>query len=135
VSLSWAGNNLLIFRTNYRCHRMPQNRPNLWQKGRRWTYWVANVNEGQLLTTSRIDRKGSCFCYFRYLNWMAISWLYILKIGLKDKILVVNIHKDKNQLLHVTMEQHITRHQCRKTAVLSCHRFLFNSSVEKMNTI
>jgi hypothetical protein len=36
-----------------------------------------------------------------------ISWLNILKIGLKDKILVVNIHKDKNQLLHVTMEQHI----------------------------
>ncbi len=27
------------------------------------------------------------------------------------------------------------RHQCRKTAVLSCHRFLVNSAVEKMNDI
>jgi len=27
------------------------------------------------------------------------------------------------------------RHQCRKTAVLSCHRYLFNSGVEKMNNI
>jgi len=27
------------------------------------------------------------------------------------------------------------RHQCRKTAVLSCHRFLINSGVEKMNNI
>ncbi len=27
------------------------------------------------------------------------------------------------------------RHQCRKTAILSCHRFLINSSVEKMNNI
>jgi hypothetical protein len=27
------------------------------------------------------------------------------------------------------------RHQCRKTADLSCHRYLFNSGVEKMNTI
>jgi hypothetical protein len=27
------------------------------------------------------------------------------------------------------------RHQCRKTDVLSCHRFLINSGVEKMNNI
>jgi hypothetical protein len=27
------------------------------------------------------------------------------------------------------------RHQCRKIAVLSCHRFLINSGVEKMNYI
>jgi hypothetical protein len=27
------------------------------------------------------------------------------------------------------------RHQCRKTAVLSCHRFLINSGIEKMNNI
>ncbi len=27
------------------------------------------------------------------------------------------------------------RHQCRKTAVLSCHIFLINSGVEKMNNI
>jgi hypothetical protein len=27
------------------------------------------------------------------------------------------------------------RHQCRKTAVLSGHRYLFYSSVEKMNCI
>jgi len=27
------------------------------------------------------------------------------------------------------------RHQCRKTAVLSCHRFLINSGVEEMNNI
>jgi hypothetical protein len=27
------------------------------------------------------------------------------------------------------------RHQCRKTAVLSCHRYLFNSGVEKMKSI
>ncbi len=27
------------------------------------------------------------------------------------------------------------RHQCRKIAVLSCHRFLINSGVEKMNNI
>ncbi len=27
------------------------------------------------------------------------------------------------------------RHQCRKTAVLSCHRYLINSGVEKMNNI
>jgi hypothetical protein len=27
------------------------------------------------------------------------------------------------------------RHQCRKKAVLSCHRFLINSGVEKMNNI
>ncbi len=25
------------------------------------------------------------------------------------------------------------RHQCRETVVLSCHRFLINSGVEKMN--
>ncbi len=30
---------------------------------------------------------------------------------------------------NITMEQHI--HQCRKTAVLSCHIFLLNSGVEK----
>jgi hypothetical protein len=27
------------------------------------------------------------------------------------------------------------RHQCRKIAVLSCHRFLISSGVEKMNKI
>ena len=27
------------------------------------------------------------------------------------------------------------RHQCRKTDVLSCHRFLINSGVEKMKKI
>jgi hypothetical protein len=27
------------------------------------------------------------------------------------------------------------RHQCRKTAVISCYRFLINSGVEKMNNI
>jgi hypothetical protein len=27
------------------------------------------------------------------------------------------------------------RHQCRKTAVLGCHRCLINSGVEKMNNI
>jgi hypothetical protein len=29
----------------------------------------------------------------------------------------------------------LIRHQCRKTAVLSCHRFLINSGVEKMNKV
>ncbi len=27
------------------------------------------------------------------------------------------------------------KHQCRKKAVLSCHRYLFNSGVEKINNI
>jgi hypothetical protein len=30
---------------------------------------------------------------------------------------------------------YVIRHQCRKTAVLSCHRFLINSGVEEMNII
>ncbi len=45
--------------------------------------------------------------------------------------------KEKNTLLDVTIFECChngtarSRHQCRKTAVLSCHRFLINSGVEK----
>jgi hypothetical protein len=34
-----------------------------------------------------------------------------------------------------SMEQHILRQQCRKTIVLSCDIFPFNSCIEKMNNI
>jgi len=34
-----------------------------------------------------------------------------------------------------TIEQQCVRHQCRITTVLSCHRCLINTGVEKMNYI
>jgi hypothetical protein len=33
------------------------------------------------------------------------------------------------------IEQHIIGYQCKKTAVLSCHRYSINTAVEKMNNI
>jgi hypothetical protein len=42
------------------------------------------------------------------------------------------------EFFHVSINPNGTphiRHQCRKTVVLSCHRCLLNSGVEKMNNI
>jgi len=35
----------------------------------------------------------------------------------------------------VPKEQHVLRHQCRKAAILSCHRCVVYTGVEKMNYI
>jgi len=38
-----------------------------------------------------------------------------------------------NYTITLPIEQHVFRHQYRKTTVLSCHRCLINTGVEKMN--
>ncbi len=50
----------------------------------------------------------------------------------------LNIQKAPESLRHYRYKTYYgttrIRHQCRKTAALSCHRFLVNSGVEKVTT-
>jgi len=58
------------------------------------------------------------------------NFFALLKFKFKDELEL----KIGLSLSSVNRTAHI-RHQCRKTAVLSYQRFLFDSSVEKMNSI
>ena len=58
------------------------------------------------------------------------NFLALLKFKFKDELEL----KIGFPLASVNRTAHI-RHQCRKTAVLSCYRFLINSGVKKMNNI
>ncbi len=56
-------------------------------------------------------------------------------VSLKQKELTSSNSEEHNTMKNVNNGRAHIRHQCRETAVLSCHRCLINPCVEKMSSI
>ncbi len=79
------------------------------------------VSEKQPSNLNLFSYLSELKCKFRQKN--------LFKLNFKSPVLnevLVSEKQPSNGTAHI-------RHQCRKTAVLSCRRFLINAGVEKMN--
>ncbi len=64
-------------------------------------------------------------CFLCQVTLVSLGKCHVARVGIFTKIWAVNF---ANRTARI-------RHQCKKTAVLSCHRCLINTSVEKGNNI
>ncbi len=75
------------------------------------------------------DSKHGCFNVAEWINFI------ITELQLSGNADNPNIKKRNQNLKNPTNRTACIRHLCRITTVLSCHRCVINTSVEKMNNI